>query len=134
MSQLWAVLILLGLATVHNHVGRVVADFYPLGVCYGKNGTNVPDPKTAVELCKKYGFKKIRLWNGDHDALEALIGQGIAVTIGIKNEEIPALTVLRAGSAEAWYRTNLKPYIGKVVFEYVVVGEEAIPGPVGDLV
>ncbi|KAB1222573.1 Glucan endo-1,3-beta-glucosidase, acidic isoform PR-Q' [Morella rubra] len=132
MSQFWAVLILLGLATVHNHVGRVVADFYHLGVCYEKNGNNLPDSKTAVELCNKYGFKKIRLWRGDRDALEALVNQNIAVTIGVKNEEIPSLVDRTFDGADVWYRTNLKPYIGQVVFEYIVVGEDAITSPFSD--
>jgi hypothetical protein len=32
----------------------------PLGVVYGMAGSDLPDhPKSVVELCHKYGFKKI---------------------------------------------------------------------------
>ncbi|KAB1206342.1 Glucan endo-1,3-beta-glucosidase, acidic isoform PR-Q' [Morella rubra] len=125
-NYFWATLILLVSVTAHNHVGRVVAEFYHLGVCYERNGNDLPDPKTAVELCNKYGSKKIRLWSGDRDALEAQVNRNIAVTIGVKNEEITSLLDVLGSGADVWYRTNLMPYIGQVVFEYIVVSENAI--------
>lgn len=45
-----------------GNIGMVVAEYDPppLGVVYGMAGSDLPDhPKSVVELCHKYGFKKI---------------------------------------------------------------------------
>ncbi|KAF5473570.1 hypothetical protein F2P56_010172 [Juglans regia] len=128
MSRFWIALILYGLAAVHNHIGTAVADFDGLGVCYGTLGTDIPDPRTTVQVCHSHGFKKIRLFKPDLKMMDALINQNIAVSIGIGNDELPNIGTALS-SADKWYSTNVKPYISKVAIEYIVVGNEAIPGP-----
>lgn len=133
MSSFWIALILYGLAAVHNHIGIAVADFDGLGVCHGTAGTDIPDPRTTVQVCHSYGFKKIRLFRPDVRMMNALINQNIAVSIGIGNEDVQRIGDAMI-SAEDWYNTNVKPYTSKVAIEYIVVGNEAIPGAYGKFI
>ncbi|KAG6638071.1 probable glucan endo-1,3-beta-glucosidase BG4 [Carya illinoinensis] len=132
ISSIWVALILSGLATA-------VADFDGLGVCLGTSGSDIPDPKTTVQLLHKYGFKKVRLLSSNNWMMDALINQNIAVSIGIANEELPMLADTPRNdlgswynpyeNAGTWYNTYVRPYISKMPIEYIVIGDDAILGP-----
>lgn len=113
-----------------SNIGILVEAKYdpPLGVVLGMAGSDLPDPKSVVELCHKYGFKKIRLLDSNYEMMQALINQNITVSIGIKNDQLPMLSG-NLDSLEDWYTTAVEPYIGKLQIEYIVVGNEAVPGP-----
>ncbi|KAF5473572.1 hypothetical protein F2P56_010174, partial [Juglans regia] len=134
MSRIWIALILSGLATIHNHIRTAVADFDALGVCLGTSGTDIPDPKTTVQLLHKYGFKKVRLLSSNNWMMEALINQNIAVTIGIANEELPMVADTIIDNAGTWYNANVRPYISKMPIEYIVIGDDAILSPYSEFV
>ncbi|XXG87230.1 hypothetical protein AAC387_Pa11g1966 [Persea americana] len=88
-------------------------------------GNNLPAPADVIKLCKKTGFERIRLFDPNHDILQALRGSGLQVSLGVTNADIPGL----AGSQEkanAWVATNVKAY-PDVSFTYISVGNEMIP-------
>ena len=101
---------------------RALAD---IGVCYGRNGNNLPPPEEVVALYKQYGIKNMRLFNPDPSVLQALRGSGIAVIVGVPNEDIPAIATTQAG-AQQWFEANLAPYLNDVNFSFIAVGNEVV--------
>ncbi|ONH97607.1 hypothetical protein PRUPE_7G200500 [Prunus persica] len=125
----WVALFLSFAATIHNHIGLVEASV-DIGVCYGMLGDDLPAATEVVNLYKINGIGKMRLFDPNPAALEALRGKEIDVSLGIRNEDLPQLT----GSADAvnsWFATNVEPYLNDIVFNYISVGNEVIPGSLG---
>ncbi|KAH0970790.1 hypothetical protein GBA52_022946 [Prunus armeniaca] len=125
----WVALILSFVATIHNHIGLVEASA-DIGVCYGMLGDDLPAATEVVNLYKTNGIGKMRLFDPNPAALEALRGKEIYVSLGIRNEDLPQL----AGSVDAvnsWFATNVEPYLNDIVFNYISVGNEVIPGSLG---
>ncbi|KAL7238199.1 hypothetical protein ACSBR2_004320 [Camellia fascicularis] len=73
------------------------------------------------------GINSMRLFNPNPSALQALIGSQIHVSLGVRNQDIPSIA-LSQYAAKSWFATNLEPYLNDVVFSYITVGNEAIPG------
>ncbi|KAL5770925.1 hypothetical protein ACOSP7_015079 [Xanthoceras sorbifolium] len=122
-----AMLILLATiaAAIHNQIQ--VAEALDVGVCYGMLGNNLPAATDVINLYKKYGIGKMRLFDPNPEALNALRGSGIQVTLGIRNEDLPNL----AASPEAvmtWFKTNVEPNLDSTKFAIIAVGNEIIPG------
>ncbi|KAL3510629.1 hypothetical protein ACH5RR_030030 [Cinchona calisaya] len=100
-----------------------------IGVCYGTVADNLPLATDAINLYKKYGVHKLRLFDPNHDVLQALsaTASGIIVTLGVKNQDIPNIAASIEG-ATSWFTTNVEPYLNNVAIHYISVGNEAIPG------
>ncbi|PRQ46973.1 putative licheninase transcription factor interactor and regulator CCHC(Zn) family [Rosa chinensis] len=79
----WIALILCVLASFDNHVGRVGA--VDIGVCHGRQGNDLPAATDVINLYKKHGIAKIRLFEPNHAELDALKGSGIGVTDWMSN-------------------------------------------------
>ncbi|KAH7572067.1 hypothetical protein JRO89_XS04G0196800 [Xanthoceras sorbifolium] len=112
-------------AAIHNQIQ--VAESIDIGVCYGMLGNNLPAATDVINLYKKYGIGKMRLFDPNPEALNALRGSGIQVTLGIRNEDLPNL----AASPEAvmtWFKTNVEPHLDGIEFAIIAVGNEIIPG------
>ncbi|THF97918.1 hypothetical protein TEA_026707 [Camellia sinensis var. sinensis] len=69
----------------------------------------------------------MRLFDPNPSALQALIGSQIHVSLGVRNQYIPSIA-LSQDAAKSWFATNLEPYLNDIVFSYITVGNEAIPG------
>ncbi|KAJ4845359.1 hypothetical protein Tsubulata_028008 [Turnera subulata] len=126
MGYLWLVLVLSTLLAIHNQIGTANATL-DIGVNYGMIGDNLPPPADVINLYQKYDIPKMRLFNPNPDALNALKGTQIAVSLGVTNEDVPTI----ASSPEAaasWFATNVEPYIDAVNIPYISVGNEIIPG------
>ena len=125
----------IAIAGIEEHIGMAVAELDPVGVVLGTAGNDIPDANSIVELCHKYGFKKIRISDDNSKLMYALMNQNIAVTLDIRNFKLPALADDNDDQEiSKWVRYNVKPYIGKIQFEYIVVSDEAIPGPFSEYV
>ncbi|KAB5557141.1 hypothetical protein DKX38_008050 [Salix brachista] len=106
---------------------------HPIGVCYGLNGDNLPPPSEVVGLYKSSGIEFLRLYEPRSDVLEALRGSGIAVALCPKNEDL-AHIAQRPGAADAWVNTNIAPYMNDVLFRWIILGNEVIPGSLANYV
>ncbi|XP_042974777.1 probable glucan endo-1,3-beta-glucosidase BG4 [Carya illinoinensis] len=125
----WFALILTGIATIHNQFGLAEAAFYNLGVIYGLSGKNIPDPYSTVDLYENVGSRKIRLMEHNDYVKLALNNTGrFEVSIGVRNDELPEIAS-SIHAAESWYELRVKPYHRGLVFDYIVVRNDAIPGP-----
>lgn len=119
--------ILLLMIAVETSTTITAGRSHEVGVCYGLLGNNLPPPTEVVALSKRYRITKLRLYDPNHAALEALKGSDIEVALGVRNEDIQNLASNQS-AADSWFDVNMKPYTNTVRFSYVVVGNEVIPG------
>ena len=134
MSLLWIVFLLSGIAATQNQV--VLSQITPddtIGVCYGLLGNDLPPSTEVIQLYKQHGIRKLRLFDPNPAALQALRGSQIVVSLGMRNEDLPTLAASQA-AVESWFVTNVQPYINDVLFGYITIGNEVVPGPLGTFV
>ena len=104
-----------------------------VGVNYGTQGNNLPAARDVIELFKRNNVGRIRLFEPLPEVLEALRGSGIEISMGIRNEDLPVMASDPTAVA-AWIAANMEPYIDDVGFNYITVGNEVIPGSLGQYV
>ncbi|XP_004289017.1 PREDICTED: glucan endo-1,3-beta-glucosidase 6 [Fragaria vesca subsp. vesca] len=92
---------------------------------WGTQATHPLPPTIVVKLLKDNGFSKVKLFEADPGALEALGNSGIQVMLGIPNEFLAALAST-VTIAETWVYQNVSNYISKygVDIRYIAVGNE----------
>ncbi|KAJ4845360.1 hypothetical protein Tsubulata_028011 [Turnera subulata] len=125
----WLVLVLSTLLAIHNQVGTANATL-DIGVNYDMLGDNLPTPADVINLYKKYNIKKMRLFDPNPGALNALKGTQIEVTLGVRNEDVATIASSQEAAGE-WWADNVEPYIDDVLIRYITVGNEIIPGELG---
>nr|AFK41254.1 unknown [Lotus japonicus] len=96
-----------------------------VGVCYGANGDNLPSRQEVVDLYKSKGINRMRIYDQDEEALQALRGSNIEVILGVPNDKLQSLT--DAGAANDWVNKYVKAY-SDVKIKYIAVGNEVPPG------
>lgn len=132
--QLWiAIVILSTISAIHNQIGPVLVEAINIGICYGMQGNNLPPATQVIQLYQRYGISSVRLFDPNPAALQALRGSKISVSLGIRNEDLPSLAASQA-AVNAWFATNVEPYLNDVVFSYISVGNEVVPGQLGSYV
>ncbi|GMH13775.1 hypothetical protein Nepgr_015616 [Nepenthes gracilis] len=104
-----------------------------LGCNWGLKATHLLPPDIVVKLMKDNGFNKVKLFEADQSALEALGNSGIQVIVGVPNE----MLALLAGSVQAavnWVSQNVSTFISHngVDIRYVAVGNEPFLKTYGD--
>ncbi|XP_047333007.1 glucan endo-1,3-beta-glucosidase, basic isoform-like [Impatiens glandulifera] len=85
-------------------------------------GNNLPPKPDVIALFKQNGIKRMRLYDPNPEALKALGGSNIEVTVGVLNQDLQKLASSPA-EATTWVQTNIKSY-PNVTFRYIVVGNE----------
>ena len=79
---------------------------------WGTRATHPLPPDIVVKLMKDNGFNKVKLFEAESWALEALGNSGIQVMLGIPNDFLaPLSTSVRV--AEDWVSQNVSSYISK---------------------
>ncbi|XP_024017243.1 probable glucan endo-1,3-beta-glucosidase BG4 [Morus notabilis] len=126
------VLLLTSMAVIPNQFGTAKASA-DIGVCYGMLGNNLPPATEVINLYKHNNIGKIRLFDPDPSALQALRGSEIDVTVGIRNEDLAGLASNQDAVA-SWFAAHVEPYLNDIVFSNIAVGNEVIPGHLGQYV
>ncbi|KAM1587546.1 hypothetical protein ACFX1X_027022 [Malus domestica] len=118
-------LLFLLLCVTSEGVVRGVLGAGGLACNWGTRSTHRLPPKIVVKLLKDNGFSKVKLFEADAGALQALGRSGIQVMVGIPNDLLAPLAS-SVTVAEKWVSQNVSSYISKngVDIRYVAVGNE----------
>ncbi|KAH0725528.1 hypothetical protein KY284_001393 [Solanum tuberosum] len=81
-----AAILLLGLLLVATSIDTTGAE--SVGVCYGMLGNNLPSHNDVIQLYKSRNIKRLRLYEPNHEVLQALRGSNIEVMLGIPNSDV----------------------------------------------
>ncbi|KAL8207796.1 hypothetical protein R6Q57_007208 [Mikania cordata] len=96
-----------------------------VGVCYGMLGNNLPNSAQVISLYKSNNIKRMRLYDPNEAALQALSGSDIEVMVGIPNSDLAYVAASRDNSFD-WVWRNIMSY-PDVKFRYIAVGNEVKP-------
>ncbi|KAG5399755.1 hypothetical protein IGI04_014362 [Brassica rapa subsp. trilocularis] len=96
-----------------------------VGVCYGEKGNNLPSNSEVVDMYKKYKIRRMRMYDVNPNALNALRGSGIELILDIPNHKIDDIAN-KPMEATKWVRENVEMY-KDVRFRYISVGNELKP-------
>ncbi|KAF8099593.1 hypothetical protein N665_0241s0026 [Sinapis alba] len=97
----------------------------PVGVCYGMMGNNLPSKPDTIALFRQNNIRRVRLYDPNQEALNALKNTGIEVIVGVPNSDLRSLT--NPSSARAWLQNNVLNHYPAVNFKYIAVGNEVVP-------
>lgn len=103
------------------------------GVCYGRNGSNLPSPADVVQLYKSNNIQAMRIYSPDHDALDALRGSGLTLILDVGDTNAVRNLAGSPSAAAAWVQANVQPYQRDVLIRYIAVGNEVPPGDAAGL-
>ncbi|XP_006365201.1 glucan endo-1,3-beta-glucosidase, acidic isoform PR-N-like [Solanum tuberosum] len=101
------------------------AEVQCVGVCYGRNGNNLPLAEDVVNLYKSNGITSMRVYDPIPETLNALKDSNLQIMLCIPNDKLQALTDPK--EAYNWVVANVINYIKQVRIRYISVGNEISP-------
>lgn len=124
----WIALILSLIATIDNHVFQVESS--DIGVCYGTLGNDLPESSISTRniTSPKWGslnqtLLPLRHWKGAE-----------SVSYLVFETKIYRHWQQAKKLWNAWFTANVEPYLDGIQLSYIAVGNEVIPGPLGNYV
>ncbi|KAK4753325.1 hypothetical protein SAY87_022123 [Trapa incisa] len=104
------------------------AESNSIGVNYGRIADNLPPPRKVVELLKRNGITRVKLYDTDATVLSALANSNISVTVAMPNELLSSAAADQSFT-DAWVHANISKYFPATKIEAIAVGNEVFVDP-----
>ncbi|KAF2289094.1 hypothetical protein GH714_028884 [Hevea brasiliensis] len=88
-------------------------------------GNNLPPASQVISLYKQANIKRMRIYDPNQAALQALRGSNIQLMLGVPNSDLQSLT--NPSNANSWIQRNVRAFWPSVRFRYIAVGNEISP-------
>ena len=99
-----------------------------IGICYGRNGDDLPTPDKAAELVKQHDIKYVRIYDSNIQVLKAFANSGVEPMIGVPNSDLLAFSQFQS-NVDSWLKNSILPYYPSTRITYITVGAEVTEAP-----
>ncbi|EAY77211.1 hypothetical protein OsI_05182 [Oryza sativa Indica Group] len=99
-----------------------------IGVCYGMVGNDLPSRSEVVQMYVSLGINRMRIYNPDREALDALRNSGIDLILDAGGFDTVSYLAASSSNAASWVHDNISPYYPAVNIKYIAVGNEVVGG------
>lgn len=110
----------------------LLADGASVGVNYGRVANNLPSPRDVVELIRKQGIAKVKLYDTDPTVLAAFAGSGVELIVALPNEQVHAAAVSKNGARD-WVVVNVARHLPATKITAIAVGNEVLSSVSGNI-
>lgn len=94
-----------------------------IGICYGRNGDDLPTPDKAAELIKQHNIKYVRIYDSNIQVLKAFANTGVELMIGVPNSDLLAFSQFQS-NVDSWLKNSILPYYPTTKITCITVGAE----------
>ncbi|XP_042411839.1 glucan endo-1,3-beta-glucosidase 4-like isoform X1 [Zingiber officinale] len=96
-----------------------------VGIYIGTQMSTLPSATEIVSILKTQQIKHVRLFDADHQMLNALANTGIEVIVGVPNDQLLRIGESRSDAAD-WLNKNVATYVPATNITYIAVGNEVL--------
>ncbi|URE01344.1 Glycosyl hydrolases family 17 [Musa troglodytarum] len=111
----------------HHGPVKVQAFTGTFGINYGRIADNIPPPESVVTLLKAAKIKNVRIYDADHNVLNAFKGSGLDLVVAVSNDHLKDMSV-NEDNALSWVKENVQPFLPDTRIREIVVGNEVLGG------
>lgn len=97
------------------------------GINYGRIADNIPPPESVVTLLKAAKIKNVRIYDADHNVLNAFRGSGLDLVVSVSNDHLKDMSV-NEDNALSWVKENVQPFLPDTRIREIVIGNEVLGG------
>jgi exo-beta-1,3-glucanase (GH17 family) len=97
------------------------------GINYGRIANNILSPDKVVALLRSSMIRNVKIYDVDHNVLDAFKGTGLNLVIAINNGLLKDMAANESSSME-WLNQNVKPYLPETRIVGITVGNEVLGG------
>lgn len=95
------------------------------GINYGRFADNIPPPEKVIQLLKAAKIRNVRIYDFDHNVLQAFSGTGLELVVGLPNGYVKDMSS-NADHALNWVRDNVQNFYPQTRIVGIAVGNEVL--------
>ncbi|KAF8689303.1 hypothetical protein HU200_042099 [Digitaria exilis] len=99
-----------------------VAEAGEVGVCWGTEADNLPEPGSVVQLLKNNSITMVRIYDTNSAVINALANTGIKLMVALPNQQLDAAS--SPSGALQWVHDNVAKYYPSTLINGITVGNE----------